>query len=242
MKKLLIFITLVLNTFLYADFADFYYENQKKKLIDIIEQEVQYTSKYLNKEKLDTKVIDAIKDVPRHRFVPPYARINAYKNRPLPIGYGQTISQPYIVAIMTDLLDLKSDDKVLEIGTGSGYQASILSKIVKNVYTIEIIEPLALKTNKLLKELKYNNIHTKIADGYYGWENEAPFDAIIVTAAAASIPPPLIKQLKRGGKMIIPVGSYLYVQHLLLITKNIKGDITIKQIMPVSFVPLTGDH
>ncbi|MCK5110590.1 MAG: protein-L-isoaspartate(D-aspartate) O-methyltransferase [Arcobacteraceae bacterium] len=187
-------------------------------------------------------MINAINDVPRHKFVPFYNRLNAYDNRPLPIGHGQTISQPYIVAIMTDLLDLKSSDKVLEIGTGSGYQAAILAQIVKEVYSIEVIEPLGLEARKRLKSLGYKNIKTSIADGYYGWKEYGPYDAIIVTAAAGHIPPPLLKQLKPEGKMIIPVGSFMFVQQLILIQKDQKGDLTTRQIMPVRFVPLTGKH
>ena len=242
MKNKIIILFLLLNSFLYGDIRSEYYKIQKEKLIKIIKQEVKNTSSYLKKDKLNKRVIEALINVPREEFVPFYNRINSYKNRPLPIGYGQTISQPYIVAIMTELLDLKPSYKVLEIGTGSGYQAAILAQIVKKVYSIEVIEPLALEAKKRYKNLGYKNIETKIADGYYGWEEYAPYDAIIVTAAAGSVPPPLLKQLKPGGKMIIPVGNFLYVQQLILIQKDKKGDITTHQIMPVRFVPLTGTH
>ena len=180
--------------------------------------------------------------VPRHEFVPADQRPYAYENRPLPIGYGQTISQPYIVAIMTDLLGLEKNDRVLEIGTGSGYQAAVLAELVDSVFTIEIIEGLGRQTSERLERLGYDNVRTRIGDGYYGWPSKAPFDAIIVTAASSHIPPPLIKQLKPGGRMIIPVGSRFMVQQLLLVTKDPTNKVTTRQIMPVSFVPLTGEH
>ena len=245
MKKMKNFVTLLfllLNTFLYGDIIDAHYDKQREKLIEIIKQEVKNTSEYLGKDKLDKRVIDAINSVPRHKFVPFYSRLYAYKNRPLAIGHGQTISQPYIVAIMTDFLNLKPSDRVLEIGTGSGYQAAIAAQIVKEVYSIEVIEPLGLEARKRLTQLGYNNIKTRIADGYYGWKEHAPYDAIIVTAAAGHIPPPLLKQLKPGGTMIIPVGDFMFVQKLILIQKDQKGDLTTRQIMSVRFVPLTGKH
>ena len=180
--------------------------------------------------------------VKRHKFIPQKHLSSAYDNRPLPIGYGQTISQPYIVAAMTDLLQLDESDTVLEVGTGSGYQAAVLAKIVKKVYTLEIVKPLGLEAKERLKSLGYANVEVQIADGYYGLESKAPFDAIIVTAAAGQIPPPLLKQLKPGGRMVIPVGSQFFVQQLLLAQKDKDGKITIKQILPVRFVPLTGEH
>ncbi|MCD4667940.1 MAG: protein-L-isoaspartate(D-aspartate) O-methyltransferase [Sulfurimonas sp.] len=242
MKIFITLLFLLLNTFLYGGITDAHYDKQRKKLIEIIKQEVKNTSEYLGKDKLDKRVIDAINSVPRHKFVPFYSRLYAYKNRPLPIGHGQTISQPYIVAIMTDLLNLKQSDRVLEIGTGSGYQAAIAAQIVKEVYSIEVIESLGLEARKRLNQLGYNNIKTRIADGYYGWKEHAPYDAIIVTAAAGHIPPPLLKQLKPGGTMIIPVGDFMFVQKLILIQKDQKGDLTTRQIMSVRFVPLTGKH
>ncbi len=180
--------------------------------------------------------------VPRHEFVPPEQQKFSYQNRPLPIGHGQTISQPYIVAIMTDLLNLEADDKVLEIGTGSGYQAAILAALVKNVFSIEIIKPLGKTAAAQLNDLGFKNVEVKLGDGYYGWDEHAPFDAIIVTAAASHIPPPLIKQLKPGGRMLIPVGSRFMVQELLMLEKNDQGEVTTRQILPVRFVPLTGQH
>ncbi len=215
---------------------------QRQQLVKEIDAEVKATSLYLDKEALDPKVMAAIATVPRHLFVPEHQRANAYENRPLPIGYGQTISQPYIVAIMTDLLKVNEQSKVLELGTGSGYQAAILSQLVAKVFTIEIVEPLGKKAKQHLANLGYDNVQVKIGDGYYGWEEQAPFDAIIVTAAASHIPPPLIKQLKKGGNMIIPVGTAFMTQQLLLITKQQDGKITSKQILPVRFVPVTGKH
>ncbi len=215
---------------------------QRQHMVQLIEDDVKRTSVYLDKESLDPKVMQAINKVPRHKFVPEHRREDAYENNPLPIGHGQTISQPYIVAIMTDLLKLSATDKVLEIGTGSGYQAAILAELVKEVYSIEIVEPLGLKAAQLFKQLGYSNINAKVGDGYYGWEEHAPFDAIIVTAAASHIPHPLIQQLKPGGHMMIPVGSNFLTQQLLLIHKAADGHITTRQILPVRFVPLTGEH
>jgi protein-L-isoaspartate(D-aspartate) O-methyltransferase len=218
------------------------YQVERERLIGIIEQDVRDTRFYLNKEKLNPLVMEAMATVPRHEFVPENLRSKAYKNRPLPIGYGQTISQPYIVAIMTDILNIEPGDRVLEIGTGSGYQAAILAQLTDAVYTIEIIEPLARKAKALFDRLNYSNIKRKVDDGYYGWEEYAPFDAIIVTAAASHVPPPLIKQLKPGGSMIIPVGGRFLTQQLVLITVDDKGQAKTRQILPVQFVPLTGEH
>ena len=215
---------------------------QRQQMVRLIEDDVYHTSKYLDTEALDTKVLQAISTIPRHKFVLPETLKNAYKNTPLPIGYGQTISQPYIVAIMTDLLKLSASDRVLEIGTGSGYQAAILSQLVQQVYSIEIIEPLAEQARLRFKELGYSNISTKFGDGYYGWQEQSPFDAIIVTAAAGHIPNALLQQLKPGGKMIIPVGGNFTTQQLLLINKSSDGQLQTRQILPVRFVPLTGEH
>ena len=184
------------------------------------------------------KVLQAMRDVPRHLFVPERRKKSAYGDFPLPIGYGQTISQPYIVALMTDLLKPEKDDIALEVGTGSGYQAAVLSKIVKKLYTMEIIAPLGKAAEKRVNELGYENITVKVGDGYFGWEQYAPFDCIIVTAASDHIPPPLIKQLKNGGKMAIPVGKPFQVQKLMVVEKSEKGEIRIKNILPVRFVPL----
>ncbi len=182
--------------------------------------------------------LDAMLAVPRHKFVPPNLLERAYNDGPLPIGYGQTISQPYIVAYMTAAIDPEKEFKVLEIGTGSGYQAAVLSEIVSDVYTIEIITELYNSASERLRGLGYKNVISKNADGYYGWEKFAPFDAIIVTAASEYIPPPLIEQLKDGGKMIIPVGSPFLNQTLILIEKE-GEDITTTSLLPVRFVPFT---
>ena len=186
----------------------------------------------------DKNTLMAMKLVPRHLFVPEESKNNAYEDRPLPIGYGQTISQPYIVAYMTDLLNVGPGDTVLEIGTGSGYQAAILSKIVSQVYTIEIIDKLGLSAKERLKALKYRNIEVKIADGYDGWKEHGPYDGIVVTAASEYIPPPLINQLKDNCSMIIPIGSPFSIQNLMLVTRKGKKIIT-KSLMLVRFVPLT---
>ncbi|TVR43865.1 MAG: protein-L-isoaspartate(D-aspartate) O-methyltransferase [Bacteroidia bacterium] len=184
----------------------------------------------------DKATLDAMRNVPRHLYVPFAQRRNAYQDRPLPIGYGQTISQPYIVAYMTEIIQPRPDHKVLEIGTGSGYQAAVLAEIVDQVYTIEIVRPLGAQAREKLNA-QYNNVHVKIADGYHGWEEHAPFDAIVVTAAAEYIPPPLVEQLKAGGRMIIPVGSPFQMQHLMLVEKHEDGRITTRSLMPVRFVP-----
>ena len=214
----------------------------RQQLVKIIEEDVKQTSRELNKTELDPRVMNAMGQVPRHEFVPESERAYAYENRPLPIGHGQTISQPYVVAIMTDMLNLKPGSKVLELGTGSGYQAAILAELAGEVYTIEIVEALGLEAKQRLQKLGYKNVITKIGDGYYGWEEHAPFDAIIVTAAASHIPPPLIKQLNPGGRMVIPVGSRFMLQQLLIVDKQDDGKVASKQVMPVIFVPVTGGH
>ncbi len=192
--------------------------------------------------RFSEQVMAAMGKVPRHRFVPALQDIVAYDNRPLPIGEGQTISQPYIVALMTDLLDPKSADTVLEVGTGSGYQAAVLAELVAKVYTIEIVEPLARRARQALGELGYRNVEVRVGDGYGGWPAAAPFDAIIVTAAPAAVPQPLIDQLKPGGRMVIPVGGPSDVQQLLLVEKQSDGRTTTRRTLPVRFVPLTGDQ
>ena len=188
----------------------------------------------------DKKVIHAMSKIERHLFVNKSLMNMAYEDHPLPIGEGQTISQPYVVALMTEALNLKSTDKVLEIGTGSGYQAAVLAEIVSEVYTIEIRKNLAEKTEKLLKVLGYENIKVKYGDGYFGWEEYGPFDAIIVTASANHIPSPLIKQLKEGGRLIIPLGSTLYYQILTMAIKK-RGQLDLTQMDAVSFVPMSGE-
>ncbi|MBI4658278.1 MAG: protein-L-isoaspartate(D-aspartate) O-methyltransferase [Verrucomicrobia bacterium] len=185
-------------------------------------------------------VLAAMRRVPRHEFVPASWRNAAYSDRPLPIGSGQTISQPYIVGLMTELLELKAGDKVLEVGTGSGYQAAILAEITTNVYTIEIVQPLYEEARKRLSKRKFESERVRHGDGYYGLAERAPFDAIIVTAAADHIPPPLLKQLKPGGRMVLPIGPVHTTQRLVLVEKDDGGKVRTKSVLPVQFVPLTG--
>ncbi len=185
-------------------------------------------------------VLGIMAKVPRHLFVDEKFRDRAYGDHPLPIGEGQTISQPYVVALMTEALKLRSGDRVLEIGTGSGYQAAVLAELVKEVYTIEIRKNLADQASRRLKDLGYRNVTVKYGDGYFGWEERAPFDAIIITAAANHIPPPLIKQLKEGGRLVVPLGSTVYFQTLTLATKR-KGELDVEQLGPVAFVPMVGE-
>ena len=188
----------------------------------------------------DSNVLKSMKKVPRHLFVPSSYQSAAYSDRPLPIGNNQTISQPYIVGYMTETIHPKSDDVVLEIGTGSGYQAAVLAEIVKEVYTLEIIPELGIMAKERLNILGYTNIHAKVSDGYYGWNEFAPFDAIVVTAAAEQIPEPLIEQLAEGGRMIIPVGPAFDIQNLVLVTKK-NGETKVKKLFAVRFVPFTRD-
>ena len=188
----------------------------------------------------DPMVLRVMGTVLRHLFVNASFRSQAYADHPLPIEEGQTISQPYVVALMTDALQLKQGDRVLEIGTGSGYQAAVLAGIAQEVYTIEIRKTLADRAEKTLADLGYRNVKVKFGDGYFGWEEHAPFDAIIITAAANHIPPPLIKQLKEGGRLIVPLGSTVYYQMLTLATKR-KGELEVEQLTPVAFVPMVGE-
>ncbi len=218
------------------------YTLQRQQMVADIEDDVQITAKYIGKKSFNKLVLQAMKTVPRHEFVPANQRARAYKNRPLAIGYGQTISQPYIVALMTDLLQPQPGQRVLEIGTGSGYQAAVLSELVAEVYSIEIIEQLGKATSQLLTRLEYDNIKTRIADGYDGWPQHAPFDSIMVTAAISHIPPPLVRQLKNGGRMVIPVGTRFQTQYLTLVDKDKQGKITTRKVLPVAFVPFTGGH
>jgi protein-L-isoaspartate(D-aspartate) O-methyltransferase len=189
---------------------------------------------------IDQSVLAVMQQVPRHEFVPEEVREEAYENRPLPIGYGQTISQPYIVALMTDLLDPDKGDIVLEVGTGSGYQAAVLAPLVDRVYTIEIVRPLAERASARLDALGYDDVTVRQGDGYYGWRDHAPYDGIIVTAAASHIPPPLIDQLKPDGRMIIPVGPAFMAQNLILVEKDGQGQVHTRVLLPVAFVPLVG--
>ena len=215
---------------------------ERRALVAEISALARETQAETGQGAFSARVMEAMGKVPRHRFVPPVIERYAYRNRPLPIGYGQTISQPFLVAYMTELLQVNKDSKVLEIGTGSGYQAAILGELVKEVYTIEIIEPLAARAAETLKSNGYANVQVRAGDGYYGWEKHAPFDAIIVTAAAGHVPPPLIRQLKRGGRMLIPLGSSFMPQYLVLVEKDMQDRVHTRELLPVQFVPLTGGH
>ena len=211
-----------------------------QQMIDDIEVEVVYTAKMIGRHSLSERVMEAMRQVPRHVFVDPSQLDEAYDNCPLPIGYGQTISQPYMVAVMTDLLEPRPHHRILEIGCGSGYQAAVLSLLVKQVISLEIIAPLADSARRLLARLGYHNVEVIEADGHFGWESQAPYDGIIVTAAPEEIPPPLIDQLIPGGHLIIPVGALYMAQQLLDIHKAADGSVITKELLPVSFVPLTG--
>ena len=218
------------------------FDAERRQMVEEVLADAAATSSYSGSSALSPGVIAAMGKVERHRFVPGWLAALAYFNRPLPIGHGQTISQPFIVALMTDLMKVKAGDKVLEIGTGSGYQAAVLAEMARSVYSIEIIEPLGKQAGELLKSLGYRNVETRVGDGYYGWPEAAPFDAIIVTAAASHVPPPLLKQLKPGGRMVIPLGTQFMTQYLMLVEKQMDGSVTSRQILPVRFVPLTGGH
>jgi len=207
------------------------FENARKRMV-----EKQVIARGIK----DERVINAMLKVPRHEFVPPKYSHYSYRDTPLPIGYDQTISQPYMVALMTSEMNLNSADKVLEIGTGSGYQAAVLSEIVAEVYTVEIVKPLGEAARSRLDSLGYDNVHVKIGDGYEGWEEHAPFDRIIVTCAPTEIPQPLVDQLKEGGIMLIPVGNAGF-QYLYRVKKYM-GEAETEKVIPVSFVPLTGPH
>ena len=216
------------------------FAGERRQMTEDIAALVRETRAEVGKEAFDERVMNVIGKVPRHEFVPADQVRYAYDNRPLPIGHGQTISQPYIVALMTDLARPQPGDRVLEIGTGSGYQAAVMADLAGAVYTIEIIEPLGLQAADRLRRLGYANVQVRVGDGYHGWPEHAPYDAILVTAAASHIPPPLVRQLKPGGRMVIPVGAAFMVQQLMLVEKQADGRISTRQIMPVRFVPLTG--
>ena len=212
---------------------------QREQMIERIELHARQATEALGRDHIDPKVLAVMGNQPRHEFVPDDQRAYAYDDRPLPIGYGQTISQPFIVALMTDMLEIGPDDVALEIGTGSGYQAAVLARLVDEVHTIEIVPGLAETAEERLARLGYANVETYLGDGYYGVEDAAPFDAIVVTAAASHVPPPLIAQLKPGGRMVIPVGGGFALQHLMLVEKDEAGRVHTRQTLPVAFVPLT---
>jgi len=211
-------------------------------MLDAIRDSVRNSTDYTGRSQLSARVLDAMGAVAREEFVLPQYRHLAYQNTPLPIEAGQTISQPLIVALMTELLDPQSDDVVLEVGTGSGYQAAVLAHLVKHIYSVEIVEELAEGAAEVLQRLGYTNVTVRAGDGYAGWPQHAPFDGIIVTAAAGEIPPPLLQQLKPGGKLVIPVGKEHGSQELLLVEVDDAGEISRQSVLPVRFVPLTGEH
>ena len=223
-------------------FAEDIYQEKRQQMLVEIKQMVKMTKSYTGKAALDKRVEEAMMAVPRHKFVPSDSRSYAYENTALPISHRQTISQPYIVALMTDLAAVTSESVVLEVGTGSGYQAAVLSELASHVYSIEIIEPLGLEAKSLLQDLGYDNVTVKIGDGYHGWPEHAPFDAILVTAAAEHIPEQLTQQLKPGGRLVIPVGKQGQAQSLRILTKGAEGEIEQRDILSVAFVPLTGKH
>ncbi len=214
----------------------------RQHMVREIEQIEREVAERAGGQTLDRRVLAVMAEVPRHLFVPKQQQGEAYDNRPLPIGHGQTISQPYIVALMTDLLRVEPGHRVFELGTGSGYQAAILARLAREVYSVEIVPPLGRQAAEVLAQHGYGNVEVKVADGYYGWPEHAPFDAIIVTAAASHVPPPLVRQLRVGGRMVIPVGTSFLTQHLMLVEKEKDGSVTTRQILPVRFVPLTGGH
>ncbi|WP_353506221.1 protein-L-isoaspartate(D-aspartate) O-methyltransferase [Variovorax brevis] len=216
------------------------FASERRRMTQEIGAMARQTHADVGKPAFDARVMATMDEVPRHEFVPADQVAQAYANRPLPIGHGQTISQPYIVALMTDLAQAQPEHKVLEVGTGSGYQAAVMARLARAVYSIEIVEPLGLQATQRLRNLGYGNVQVRLGDGYHGWEEHAPYDAILVTAAASHIPPPLIRQLKPGGRMVIPVGAAFMVQQLMLIEKNTDGTVSTRQILPVTFVPLTG--
>jgi protein-L-isoaspartate(D-aspartate) O-methyltransferase len=228
-RKIIISLIVAVGNFAYGEEEDTYQEKRQEMV----------TNQIAARGIQDPLTLKAMEEVERHRFVPREGIAMAYADRPLPIGHGQTISQPFIVGYMTEMVRPQKDHRVLEIGAGSGYQAAVLAEIVDQVYTVEIIEALADRSKNLLSELGYENVHVRHADGYYGWPEEAPFDAIVVTAATEHIPPPLLEQLKKGGRMIVPVGSPLRTQQLMLIEKDQEGNISTRALMPVRFVPFT---
>jgi protein-L-isoaspartate(D-aspartate) O-methyltransferase len=215
-------------------------EALRQRLVEEIVAEVAETSRYLGKDALDPRVIEALATVPRHRFVPPELEHLAYDNGPLPIGHGQTISQPYIVAVMTDMLAPRPGDVVLEIGTGCGYQAAVLAGLVKQVYSIEYVPELATSAAERLARLGYGNVEVRAGDGWQGWPEHAPYDGIIVTAAASRVPEALVAQLKPGRRLVVPVGEAGAYQELLVVEKSLAGETHQRVTLPVAFVPMLG--
>jgi protein-L-isoaspartate(D-aspartate) O-methyltransferase len=215
------------------------FEAPRKRMVEEIAELARETRHETGRAGLSERVMEAMARVPRHEFVPAVERRNAYANRPLPIGMGQTISQPFIVALMTDLMEIKPGDRVLEIGTGSGYQAAVLAELAGMVYTVEIVESLAREARERLARLGYRNVATRVGDGYLGWPEEAQFDAVMVTAAPREVPQALIDQLKPGGRLVVPVGGQAAGQSLLVVEKQPDGRVTRRTVLAVRFVPLT---
>lgn len=211
-------------------------------MLQAIQSSVRDSANYTGRSELSEPVMAAMASVAREEFVLPAYRHLAYRNTPLPIAAGQTISQPLIVALMTELLEPQQSDVILEVGTGSGYQAAVLSGLVKHVYSVEIVKELADSASQTLQKLDYDNVTVRAGDGYAGWPEHAPFDGIIVTAAAEHLPPPLLQQLKPGGKLVIPVGEHGGYQELLVVEVDEKGEVSRQSVLPVRFVPLTGDR
>lgn len=234
-------VVLMLVFAVHAAQADTYRQWRELMVHDLVSH-AERSRAYVEQPEFSEPVLQALRTVPRHEFVPSDQKRYAYENRPLPIGYGQTISQPYIVALMTELLKPNKTSVMLEVGTGSGYQAAILGQLVDKMYSIEIIPALAEQATARIAQLGYTNIETKGGDGYFGWPERGPFDGIVVTAAADHVPPPLVEQLKPGGRMVIPVGDRFTVQELLLIEKGQDGVIRTRHVLPVRFVPLLGEH
>ena len=216
--------------------------SDREQMLRDIRWEVEMTRNYIHRDAFDARVMEAMATVPREAFVPEELRYRAFQNGPLPIGHGQTISQPYIVALMTDLLDTKPEDAILEIGTGSGYQTAILSRLVKRVYSLEILPELAAEASVRLETLGCVNVEVRCADGYAGLAEQAPYDGIIVTAAAPHIPAALLDQLKPGARLVIPVGRPGCAQELLVLEKRPDGTVDERDVLSVAFVPLTGSH
>ena len=212
-----------------------------QQMLEAIESDTSRTAGYTRVAHIDPAVLEALASVPREEFVPDGARSVAYVNRPLPIGHGQTISQPFIVALMTHLLETTPESRVLEVGTGSGYQAAVLAALVDTVHSVEIIPELAKDAAALLARLGYDNVEVKVGDGWYGWPEAAPFDAIMVTAVGEDVPEKLVEQLKPGGRLVLPVGDD-FDQNLAVVEKAENGEISMRHVLPVRFVPLTGDH
>ena len=218
-----------------------FFEEQRREMVAAIRAIADHVAAQIGKSALDERVLRAMAKVPRHEFVPVEVQSYAYLNRPIPIGFDKTISQPLMVAVMTDLLELKPDDVVHEIGTGLGYQAAVLAELAGSVYSVEIIDELAQGAIRRLKQEGYTNVEVRIGNGYAGWPNHAPFDKVMVTAAPDLIPPPLINQLKDGGRMAIPVGL-LGAQQLVVVEKDLNGRVATKEIMPVLFSLLEGSE